>query len=277
MKGVLRRLLGILPWITFLVALLYIFSLNFRPVDRMDYLQRGIVEVIAPISKSFQVTVRAVKNVYEEYLALRKTHEANAQLREQITRLQTQLTEYHEAYLENQRLRRLLDFRTAVRAEAIPAQVVMHDPSGWFQTLVVDKGAQDGVRADMPVVNDEGVVGRIMDVSERYSRVVLITDPANAIDGMIERNRMRGVLAGKDANSCYLKYIRGNFDVQMGDLIITSGKDGVFPKGLRLGRIKGVRKDPVALFQTVEVEPVVRLGSLEEVLILKHIIDLPKE
>lgn len=277
MKGVLRRLLGILPWITFLVALLYIFSLNFRPVDRMDYLQRGIVEVIAPISKSFQVTVRAVKNVYEEYLALRKTHEANAQLREQITRLQTQLTEYHEAYLENQRLRRLLDFRTAVRAEAIPAQVVMHDPSGWFQTLVVDKGAQDGIRADMPVVNDEGVVGRIMDVSERYSRVVLITDPANAIDGMIERNRMRGVLAGKDANSCYLKYIRGNFDVQMGDLIITSGKDGVFPKGLRLGRIKGVRKDPVALFQTVEVEPVVRLGSLEEVLILKHVIDMPKE
>lgn len=116
-----------------------------------------------------------------------------------------------------------------------------------------------------------------MDVSERYSRVVLITDPANAIDGMIERNRMRGVLAGKDANSCYLKYIRGNFDVQMGDLIITSGKDGVFPKGLRLGRIKGVRKDPVALFQTVEVEPVVRLGSLEEVLILKHVIDMPKE
>jgi rod shape-determining protein MreC len=277
MKGVLRRLLGILPWITFLVALLYIFSLNFRPVDRMDYLQRGIIEVIAPISKSFQVTVRAVKNVYEEYLALRKTHEANAQLREQITRLQTQLTEYHEAYLENQRLRRLLDFRTAVRAEAIPARVVMHDPSGWFQTLVVDKGSQDGVRADMPVVNDEGVVGRIMDVSERYSRVVLITDPANAIDGMIERNRMRGVLAGKDANSCYLKYIRGNFDVQMGDLIITSGKDGVFPKGLRLGRIKGVRKDPVALFQTVEVEPVVRLGSLEEVLILKHVIDMPKE
>lgn len=277
MKGVLRRLLGILPWITFLVALLYIFSLNFRPVDRMDYLQRGIVEVIAPISKSFQVTVRAVKNVYEEYLALRKTHEANAQLREQITLLQTQLTEYHEAFLENQRLRRLLDFRTAVRAEAIPARVVMHDPSGWFQTLVVDKGAQDGVRADMPVVNDEGVVGRIMDVSERYSRVVLITDPANAIDGMIERNRMRGVLAGKDANSCYLKYIRGNFDVQMGDLIITSGKDGVFPKGLRLGRIKGVRKDPVALFQTVEVEPVVRLGSLEEVLILKHVIDMPKE
>jgi rod shape-determining protein MreC len=277
MKGFFRRLLNILPWITFLAALLYIFSLNFRPATRMDYLQRGILDAVAPISKSFQLTVQGVKGIYEEYLALRKTREANAQLRQEITRLQTQLTEYHEAYLENQRLRRLLDFKNAVKAEAIPAQVVVHDPSGWFQTLIVDKGALDGVGADMPVVNDEGVVGRVMDVSERYARVVLITDPASAIDGMIERNRMRGVLAGKDASSCLLKYVRGNFDVQMGDLVITSGKDGVFPKGLRLGRVKGVRKDPVALFQIIEVEPAVRLGALEEVLVSKRMIDLPNE
>jgi len=277
MKGFFRRLLDILPWITFLAALLYIFSLNFRPATRMDYVQRGILDAVAPISKSFQWTVQGVKGIYEEYLALRKTREANVQLRQEITRLQTQLTEYHEAYLENQRLRRLLDFKNTVKAEAIPAQVVVHDPSGWFQTLIVDKGALDGVGADMPVVNDEGVVGRVMDVSEHYARVVLITDPASAIDGMIERNRMRGVLAGKDASSCLLKYVRGNFDVQMGDLIITSGKDGVFPKGLRLGRVKGVRKDPVALFQIIEVEPAARLGALEEVLVSKRMIELPNE
>jgi rod shape-determining protein MreC len=277
MKGLFRRLLNILPWITFLAALFYIFSLNFRPDTRMDYLQRGVLDVVAPISKSFQLTVQGVKGIYEEYLALRKTREANAHLRQEIARLQTQLTEYHEAYLENQRLRRLLDFKNAVKAEAIPAQVVVHDPSGWFQTLIVDKGALDGVGADMPVVNDEGVVGRVMDVSEHYARVVLITDPASAIDGMIERNRMRGVLAGKDASSCLLKYVRGNFDVQIGDLIITSGKDGIFPKGLRLGRVKGVRKDPVALFQIIEVEPAVRLGALEEVLISKRMIALPSD
>ena len=277
MKGFFRRLLNILPWITFLAALLYIFSLNFRPATRMDYVQRGILDAVAPISKSFQWTVQGVKGIYEEYLALRKTREANVQLRQEITRLQTQLTEYHEAYLENQRLRRLLDFKNTVKAEAIPAQVVVHDPSGWFQTLIVDKGALDGVGADMPVVNDEGVVGRVMDVSEHYARVVLITDPASAIDGMIERNRMRGVLAGKDASSCLLKYVRGNFDVQIGDLIITSGKDGIFPKGLRLGRVKGVRKDPVALFQIIEVEPAVRLGALEEVLISKRMIALPSD
>jgi rod shape-determining protein MreC len=277
MRGLLRRLLAFLPWITFLAVMFYVFSLNFRPVERMDVLQRVVVEVIAPVSKSFETTYRAVEQVFKDYLLLREAHQENHRLRTQVAQLQNQLTEYHEAYLENLRLRRLLDFKTTTKAEALPAQVVVHDPTGWFQTLIVDKGSQDGVQADMPVVNDEGVVGRIMDVSERYSRVLLLTDPANSVDGMIERNRIRGILAGKDPATCLLKYVRGNFDVQMGDLVITSGKDGIYPKGLRLGRVKGVFKDPVALFQTVEVEPAVRLNALEEVLVLKRDISFPKD
>jgi rod shape-determining protein MreC len=277
MRGLLRRLLAFLPWITFLAVMFYVFSLNFRPVERMDVLQRVVVEVIAPVSKSFEATYRAVEQVFKDYLLLRETHQENQRLRTQVAQLQNQLTEYHEAYLENLRLRRLLDFKTTIKAEALPAQVVVHDPTGWFQTLIVDKGSQDGVQADMPVVNDEGVVGRIMDVSEKYARVLLLTDPANSVDGMIERNRLRGILAGKDPATCLLKYVRGNFDVQMGDLVITSGKDGIYPKGLRLGRVKGVFKDPVALFQTVEVEPAVRLNALEEVLVLKRDMSFPKD
>jgi rod shape-determining protein MreC len=277
MKGLLRRLLALIPWITILAVLLYIFSLNFRPTERMDFLQRTIMEIIAPVSKSFQTTSRAVQQVFKDYWLLRETHQENERLQTQVAQLQNQLTEYHEAYLENLRLRRLLDFKTTIKTEAVPAQVVVHDPTGWFQTLIVDKGAQDGVQADMPVVNDEGVVGRIMEVSDRYSRVLLITDPANSVDGMIERNRIRGILAGKDPATCFLKYVRNNFDVQTGDLVITSGKDGIFPKGLRLGRVRGVFKDPVALFQTVEVESAVRLNALEEVLIIKRDITFPKE
>jgi rod shape-determining protein MreC len=223
------------------------------------------------------MTSRAVQQVFKDYWLLRETHQENERLQTQVAQLQNQLTEYREAYLENLRLRRLLDFKTTIKTEAVPAQVVVHDPAGWFQTLIVDKGAQDGVQADMPVVNDEGVVGRIMEVSDRYSRVLLITDPANSVDGMIERNRLRGILAGKDPATCFLKYVRNNFDVQTGDLVITSGKDGIFPKGLRLGRVRGVFKDPVALFQTVEVEPAVRLNALEEVLIIKRDITFPKE
>ncbi|MFP5214123.1 MAG: rod shape-determining protein MreC, partial [Acidobacteriota bacterium] len=163
-----------------------------------------------------------------------------------------------------------LDFKGGFQAETVAAQVVVHDMTGWFQTLIIDKGIQDKIAPDMPVVNDEGVVGRILDVSDRHSRTLLITDPGSSVDCIIQRNRVRGILAGKDANSCILKYIRGNVDVQVGDLVITSGKDGLFPKGLRLGVVQGIIKDPVDLFQKIEVKPLVRLSALEELLIIKR-------
>jgi hypothetical protein len=123
----------------------------------------------------------------------------------------------------------------------------------------------------MPVVNDEGVIGRVLDVSDRHCRVLLITDQGSSVDAVDQRNRVRGILCGKDPNGCLLKYIRSNLDIREGDLVITSGKDGVFPKGLRLGVIQAAYKDPVDLFQKIEVKPLVRLSALEEVLIIKHV------
>jgi rod shape-determining protein MreC len=277
MKGLLRHLLAALPWVTFLAALLYIFTLNFRPPARMDFVQRFIVELTAPVSKSLQMTYQGAHRLFSNYITLHRSQAENQQIREQLAQLQGQLTQYHEAYLENLRLRRLLDFKDSVKAEALPAQIVGHDPTGWFQTVFVDKGSADGVEPDMPVVNDEGVVGRILDVSDRYSRVLLVTDPGNAVDALIQRNRIRGILAGKDTGTCLLKYVRGNLDVQVGDLVITSGQDGIYPKGLRLGKVRAVFKDPVGLFQMLEVDPAVRLNVLEEVLVLKSTIHFPKE
>ena len=99
---------------------------------------------------------------------------------------------------------------------------------------------------------------------------MLITDQDSAVDAVDQRNRVRGILRGKDANGCLLRYIRGNLDIKEGDLVITSGKDGVYPKGLRLGVVHAVYKDPVDLFQKIEVKPLVRLSALEEVLIIKR-------
>jgi rod shape-determining protein MreC len=277
MKKTLHRLMAVLPWITALAVVFYIISLNFKTTERMDFFQRVVVETIGPISKGLRVTSDALTGFFSGFTMLRQTHQDNEALREQLAQYEKQLTEYREAYLENLRLRRLLDFKTTIQAEGLPAQVVLHDPAGWFQTVIVDKGVEDGVKPEMPVLNDEGVVGRILDVSDRYARVLLITDPANAVDGMVQRNRIRGILSGRDAGTCVLKYVRSIFDVEMGDLIITSGKDGIYPKGLRLGRVRAVFKDPMGLFQTVEVEPLVRLNAIEEVMILKRSLSLPKD
>ncbi len=272
----LRHLRGALIVGVFVSVFLYILSLNFRPPDRMDYVQRLVVETLSPLVEAMSVVTGSVDGVFERYVWLQGVQEENEYLREQMAKLQQEVTNYHEAYMENLRLRRFLDFQNSIQTETFAARVVMHDLTGWFQTLIVDKGFDDGIAPDMAVVNDEGIVGRVMDVSDRYSRVLLITDPESSVDAVIQRNRVRGILSGKDAGNCILKYVRGNQDVQTGDLIITSGKDGVFPNGLRLGTVQGVFKDPVDLFQRVEVKPLVHLNGLEEVLILKREANLPR-
>lgn len=272
----LRRLRGALLILVFLSIFLYIFSLNFRPAGQMDVLQRFVVETLGPPIQFVGRLSTATEDVVKEYVWLRHVRQENEELKDRIAELEQKVTDYHEAYIENLRLRRLLDFKNTVQADTIPAQVVLHDLTGWFQTLMVDKGFRDEIGQDMPVVNDEGVVGRILDISDRYARILLITDPASAIDAVIQRNRVRGVLSGKDSNGCVLKYVRGNVDVQVGDLIITSGKDGIFPKGLRLGTVQGIFKDPVDLFQKIEVKPLMRLSAMEEVLIIKRDLNLPE-
>jgi rod shape-determining protein MreC len=273
----LRRLRSALLIFVFFAVFLYILSLNFRPPERMDLLQRIVTESILPIFKSVGRISSFVEDIIDEYVLLRQLRSENESLKEQLADLEQKVIEYQEAYVENLRLRRLLDFKSTLQAETIPSQVVLHDLTGWFQTMMVDKGFRDKIAPDMAVVNDEGVVGRILDVSDRYARVLLVTDPGSSIDAIIQRNRVRGVLSGKDVNTCVLKYVRGNLDVQIGDLVVTSGKDGIFPKGLRVGTVQGVFKDPLDLFQRIEVKPLVRLSSLEELLIIKRDMTPPEK
>jgi len=273
----LRRLRSALLIFVFFGIFLYILSLNFRPPERMDLLQRIVTESILPIFKSVGKITSFAEDILNEYVLLRQLRSENESLREQLASLEQKVIDYQEAYVENLRLRRLLDFRSTLQAETIPAQVVLHDLTGWFQTLMVDKGFRDQIAPDMAVVNDEGIVGRILDVSDRYARVLLVTDPGSSIDAIIQRNRVRGVLSGKDVNTCVLKYVRGNLDVQIGDLVVTSGKDGIFPKGLRLGTVQGVYKDPLDLFQRIEVKPLIRLSTLEELLIIKRDMSPPEK
>jgi len=250
------------------MVFLYVLSFNFQRPGHLDVWQRLVVETVSPLMGFFRSISSSVDQAVRSYVLLRELKEENRELREKVTTLQREVTDYHEAYIENLRLRRLLDFKNTIKMRTVAARVVLHAPTGWFETLVIDKGARDGVEPDMALVNDEGVVGRVLNVSTGYSHVLLITDPESSVDAIIQRNRVRGVLKGRDINTCSLNYVRSNLDVQTGDLVVTSGKDGVFPKGLRLGTVQEVSRNPVNLFLEIQVKPLVRLNTLEEVLIL---------
>ena len=165
MLGWLRRLRGAFFIFLFLAAFFYVSSLNFRSPERMDLLQRFVVETVGPVLKAFGNLSGLIENAVSEYIWLRNVREENQGLQQRVSGLEKKLIEYQEAYIENLRLRRLLDFRSTIQGEAVAAQVVVHDMTGWFQTLIVDKGFGVGFGRDMPVVMVEGVIGLIVDVS----------------------------------------------------------------------------------------------------------------
>ncbi|SMC28007.1 rod shape-determining protein MreC [Desulfacinum hydrothermale DSM 13146] len=267
----LRRLRYVLVALLVGGVFFYILSLSFKVPDRMDPLQRGVVETLGPLLRATRMVGQTLDGWLKHYVYLRQVQRENERLRGEVARLKSELTRYREAFLENQRLRRLLDFREGLDLETVPARIVVHDATGWFQTVMIDKGFKDGIRPDMPVVNEEGVVGHVLEVSDSFSRVLLVTDRESAVDALIQRNRVRGILSGEDGQNCTLRYVRSNQDVRTGDLVITSGKDGIFPGGLRVGVVQQVSREPAALFQKVTVAPVVNLASVEEVLVITSV------
>jgi rod shape-determining protein MreC len=133
---------------------------------------------------------------------------------------------------------------------------------------MIDRGEADGLREGMPVIAVDGIIGQLVKVMHKSSRVLLITDHASGVSSVIQRSRARGVVKGKGGGSCSLEFALAEEDVKVGDSVITSGIGGVFPKGLNIGEVTMLKKGEYGIFQTVEVRPAVNLERLEEVLVL---------
>jgi rod shape-determining protein MreC len=261
----LRKIL--IPVLIFLLALSLI-SANFQTRERMGFFESLAVGITAPIQKVVGAVVNGIGSVWRGYFNLVSAQRENQQLKREVQELKLEISRYREAYLANQRLRALLNFKKSIATPLLPAEVVAFDPSGWFQTILIDKGRDDGVVQDMAVVSADGLVGRIIGVSSHHAKVLLILDANSAVDALAQRSRARGVLVGLGRDGCLLKYVQRNEDVQVGDEVISSGMGGVFPKALLLGRVEKVVRGTSGLFQTVEVKPAADFGRLEEVMVV---------
>jgi rod shape-determining protein MreC len=249
-----------------LVALL-VYSANLRQRERTTFFERAVLQVTAPFQKGIDVALTAATDSWDRYFWLVGTGEENRHLHEENRRLRSELYALEEVRLTNERLRKLLLFKEEMELPAIPAQIIAEDASSWFRTVVIDKGSSHGVREGMPVVVAEGAVGRVITVASGQSRVLLITDASSAVASLVQRNRTRGIIRGR-GESLNMEYALREADVRIGDVIITSGTGGVFPKGLPVGRVTGVAREAYGLFQGIEVEPYVDFARLEEVLVL---------
>jgi rod shape-determining protein MreC len=192
---------------------------------------------------------------------------ANASLKREVTRLSGELTHGREQAQENDRLRRLLGMKEDLVPKSIGASVVTAQLGGQSRIVVVDRGSADGVRTDMAVVAWGGAVGRVVSVDRDYARVRLLSDPSSGAAGVVARSRAEGMIVGRGSDALEMIYVPKYADVVTGDRVITSGLDGVFPRGLGIGRVTVVG-EPIGASKAIRLEPDVEDRAVEEVLIL---------
>jgi len=236
-----------------------------------DLTKHLLLTSVSPFLRIAAVSKAATVTLWNEYVDLRRVRLDNQRLREETRQLRTQVGELREMALENYRLIGLLELRNRVGSEAVSAKVIGKDATNWFRTILIDRGANEGIQRHMTVVTAEGLVGRVVDVTALAARVQLITDPESTVGVLIQRSRVAGIAAGNQGGTVQIKYLPLMADVVIGDRVVTSGMGGVFPKGIPLGRVlRSSRPTNGALFQETWVQPLTDFSRLEEVLVLKQ-------
>lgn len=229
---------------------------------------RVAIALVAPFQKAIVACTRFFGDIWEHYFFLVTVVDDNRALREELQRTRALNQQLKEAFLSNERLKKLFNLQQKFQEPLIAAQVVGKDPSPWFQSVLLDKGKADGVDKGRPVINPQGVAGIVVEATAHYAKVMLITDPNSAVDAVIQDSRARGIIKGGASGYCVLNFVQRKHDVAVDDVVVSSGMDGVFPKGLPIGRVASVVKQEAGIFQDVSVIPYVDFERLEEVLVV---------
>lgn len=253
---------------TGIFAALLFYSLNVPHYREANLIERGIIGVFAPFMKPAARVSGFFEAAWDGYISLVDVRHENKGLRDEIRELNARVMAGNEAIQANQRLTHLLEMKRSVKAPTLAASIVGEDVSAWFRTMVIDLGSSSGIAEGMAVVAADGIVGQVVKVAPESSRVLLLTDHASGIAATIQRSRARGVVKGKGEGLCSLEFTTREEDVKVGDMVISSGIGGVFPKGLPIGEVTMVKRGEYGIFQTVSIRPAVNISHLEEVLVI---------
>jgi len=235
---------------------------------RDDQLGRIFLELMAPLERAGTFASRTVADAWENLSGLLRARDEAEALRGRVRQLERDTARLAETEAENARLRTLLDFRKTLGGTLLTTRVIGHDAAGLSRTLVVDQGSAAGIAKGAAVLAPEGIVGQVFQVSPHAARVLLVSDHNSGVDAVVQRTRGRGIVEGTADGRCGLKFVKRTEDLQVGDLVVSSGLDGIFPRGLPIGHIEAVDKQGQGLFQYAQIEPAVDAERLEEVVVM---------
>ncbi|HNU06789.1 MAG TPA: rod shape-determining protein MreC, partial [Pyrinomonadaceae bacterium] len=264
------------PW---LMIVLLLGNFVLMAYDAKTASQERVIRVWAlAIANFVQSPVTTVSSAVTDYFksisTLRSAQTENDELKQQVEELKVQVQRSEELSDENERLRSLLSLRSESKYKILPAQIIARDPSAWFDHAVINLGSLNGVKLNMPIVNNGGLIGRVVAVSPLTAQINLVTKDKSGLGGVIGElatSNAIGVVTGNGKRELLeMGYVPGSIEVQVGEMVYTSGQDGIYPPGLKLGEVVEVRPGSATVPQQIFIRPSARLFAMEEVAVLLY-------
>ena len=258
-----------------LLANVVIMAIDARDSQGGQQMVRVWTQTVAtPVQNVSSKAGGATSNFFRQIFNFHRIAAENEQLKQRITEMESELHNARLETAENERLKGLLGLREQNTYQTVPARVIARDPSIWFNTITIDRGSSSGVKVNMPVVSATGIVGRVVTVSPWASQVMLVTDEkagAGAVVGQLGESGALGSVRGRpDLGLIEMRYVSGLEKVTVGDYVVTTGQDGIYPAGLNVGEIVDVRNGTATQPHQILIRPGARLDRLEEVAVLLY-------
>jgi rod shape-determining protein MreC len=259
------------------VANLVIMAVDARDSNGQQKILRIWTQTFAsPLQTASSKASGATSGFFDQIWNFRSTAAENAQLKERLAQAEMELNAARQAEAENERLKALLNLHEQIDIKSVPARVIARDPSVWFNTITINRGSTSGVAVNMPVVTGGGIVGRVITVSPFASQVMLITDEkagAGAVVGQLGQSGALGSVRGRadlGVSVIEMRYVSGLEKVEVGDNVMTTGQDGIYPPGLNVGKVVDVKHGSATQAHTIIIQPGAQLDHLEDVAVLLY-------
>jgi rod shape-determining protein MreC len=229
----------------------------------------ALAVVTTPIQSALARVNRSAVGVWSTYRDWKNVRAENRRLREEAQQLRVEALQVSETVEENRRLRRLLALKAAMPLETLSGEIIAREWGGWVRSLTVNRGRSDHVTRLTAVIAPDGLIGRVVDVRPGASVVQVLIDPASTVGAHAVRSRTAGIVEGDPRGTMRFKYMaRDGSGLQVGDLVVTSGSGGLFPRGIPIGRVRAIDDRGSALFHYAQLTPSVDFARIDEVLLV---------
>jgi len=261
---------NVLAWV--IVLIIIVGLLNSPPINRINLIYKVRVisgNIFFPLKFIGAGTYHRLKSTLKALVTLRGAQKENEKLLSELGELKAKSIVLEGLERENKILRNMVAFRSRYYlSQLLPAELIGRSSSNWFEVIEINKGSADRVSIDTAVINEEGLVGRVFEVSQFTSKVLLITDPSSAVSIVDSETGDMAIATGNSMGPISIKYMPANANIKVGDKVLTSGMSDIFPRGIFVGHVRSVSKRDYDIFQKVEVTPAVNFSRLDKVFVV---------